>query len=514
MAEAEGRQRRVLSLRGKFALAVAAPVMFLLLLELGLFLGGYEGRPDWALYNRVPRHKPTGTVRIAVVGGSAAAGSPMSYAAGAPEFLRPLLHDIAPDQPVEVFNCAVNALGSDGVLFVAEKILPRDIDILIVYSGHNEFFTDAPLNLAVARWSPDPQTWVDGARTRRLLSDVMVLLRGGEEPDTPPTRTERELTRRAGSPKDYEPGCLAPVYEARLRRLVAMADEAGTRVVLCTLACELRNVPPVLPRHREKLTDERRAAWETTYGAGRKCLEAGDAEGALAAFAQAAAIDNGHADLLYAAGHAHLAAGQAEKALPLLAAARDRDFMSMRQTSFRNDAVRRVAALPGVVLADVEKTFQELSRDGIPCEDVFLDHVHLNLEGYLHLARAWAHAIEKAALLGDKARWDWTKARSLEAYRAAFSITPVQHAEAYAILALQMAAKEIGGRNVPALCRPEALAYIRRRGPELFAMSIRTAPHALDWRLDGVNPVYWTYIARGHALAGDHARAATIYKRA
>ncbi|NQT85654.1 hypothetical protein HQ560_02755, partial [bacterium] len=65
-----------------------------------------------------------------------------------------------------------------------------------------------------------------------------------------------------------------------------------------------------------------------------------------------------------------------------------------------------------------------------------------------------------------------------------------------------------------ALCRPEALAYIRRRGPELFAMSIRTAPHALDWRLDVVNPVYWTYIARGHALAGDHARAATIYKRA
>jgi tetratricopeptide (TPR) repeat protein len=508
MAEADGRRRRVLSLRGKLMLAAAAPVMFLLLLELCLYLGGYEGRPDIALYDRMPHEKAAGTLRIAVVGGSAAAGAPLDHAAGPVEILGLLLRDVVPDTPVEVFNCAVNALASDGVLTVAEKILPRQVDILVVYSGHNEFFTVGIVNEAVTRWSPDPQAWYERTRTWRLLGDMALLLRGGEDAGDTRTRTERAVAGRVGAATDYKPGSLAPDYEARLRRLVDMAAEHGTRVVLCTLASNVSSAPPTMPRHREGLTDAQLAAWQKAYGTGRERLAAGEVDEALASFAAAAAIDDGHADLLYATGQAYLAAGQPEKAAARLVAAKDRDFMAMRQTSARNDAVRRLAAPSGVVLADVEDAFRSRASD-----TVFLDHVHLSADGCLHLARAWAQAIEQAGLLGDAARWDWSAARSAEDYIAMLAVPPAQRAAGYKILALQMAHNEIGGSRVPALSRPEMLDYLRRRGPELFAMAIREDRHALDDQLALVDPIAWCYIARAYALTGDHARAEAIYKR-
>ena len=172
MTESGRRPRRVLSLRAKLLLAAASPVVFLLLLELGLAVAGYAARQEWAPYDRFRARKPAGTVRIAVVGGSAAAGCPFEHRGGPVAFLRQLLRDVAPGQPTEVVNCAVNALASGGILLLLDKIVERDIDVLIVYSGHNEFYNEPSVNHAVATWEPDELSWYRKTRAYSLLQDM------------------------------------------------------------------------------------------------------------------------------------------------------------------------------------------------------------------------------------------------------------------------------------------------------------------------------------------------------
>ena len=123
MSEQAARARRRLTWRGKVLLAVAAPIAFLGLAELALAVAGFQPREVPAPCESVPAHKARGTVRIVVVGGSAAAGYPFGPRGGPAPFLRELLRDVAPGQRTEVFNCGVNALASEGLVVLVRKLV-------------------------------------------------------------------------------------------------------------------------------------------------------------------------------------------------------------------------------------------------------------------------------------------------------------------------------------------------------------------------------------------------------
>ena len=265
MPEAQGRARRVLPTYVKACLAVGSPVAFLGLLELALAVVGYGAKEQLALYDWVPSRKRAGVVRICVVGGSAAAGWPFGPRGGPVPFLRVLLRDVVPGQRTEVYNCAVNALTSEGVALVARRLMAYEPDVLIVYSGHNEFFSDPALTRAVGRWEPRKAGWHRRTRAYALLQDVALLVRGGASAggDDTLTRTERAEMGLLGSPGAFEPGKLALPLEARLREIVELAKGHGVAVVLSTLASNIRRVPPTKPVHRSGLTAEQLAAWRT-----------------------------------------------------------------------------------------------------------------------------------------------------------------------------------------------------------------------------------------------------------
>jgi tetratricopeptide (TPR) repeat protein len=76
--------------------------------------------------------------------------------------------------------------------------------------------------------------------------------------------------------------------------------------------------------------------------------------------------------------------------------ARDLDTVRFRADAIVNDITRQVAAglaAEGVYLVDVEHEFASISPDGIPGEDVFFEHVHLNFHGNYLLARCVLHKL-------------------------------------------------------------------------------------------------------------------------
>ncbi|MCB9837698.1 MAG: SGNH/GDSL hydrolase family protein, partial [Phycisphaeraceae bacterium] len=84
--------------------------------------------------------KPAGTVRIVVVGGSAAEGSPWSRHLAASSFLQAMLSDCWPEREVEVINLGTTAIASFPVLGIATESLRYDPDLVVAYLGNNEFY--------------------------------------------------------------------------------------------------------------------------------------------------------------------------------------------------------------------------------------------------------------------------------------------------------------------------------------------------------------------------------------
>ncbi len=502
MAEQAVRARRRLTWRGKLALAVASPIAFLGLAELALAVAGYQPHEVRAPYERFSARKAPGTVRIMVLGGSAAAGYPFAPRGGPAPFLRELLRDVAPGQRTEVLNCGVNALASAGLTILARKLLDYQPDALIIYSGHNEFYNMPDVNRLVAKWDPEPPSWIRRSRTLAMLADTVAMIRGG--PPEPPhaTRAEQAAVGTLGVPNDYTPGMLAPPYEARLREIVWLAGERKVPVVLCTPASNLRDVPPPCPRHRPGLTAEQLAAWQAAYQEGRTQAAAGRHEAALAAFAKAAAIDREEAGLLYDQARSLWALGKQAEAKPLFVAARDRDYMPMRATSPILDAVRRVALEPGVALADAEAVFAEASPGGVPGDELFLDHVHLTLRGAMILAECWAHALERGGLLGGRAGWDWPRARAQETYERDLRLAPEFVAQGYMFIGSQCAGAEAGGRLVAGFRRPQFVEHARERGSRLMAEALRLDPAAAGALQKRHDPYVGCYLANAYLRLG------------
>ena len=504
------RSRRILPTWAKALTAVAAPVAFLALLELGLAVGGYQARGPGNIYDRFSRHKPRGTVRILVVGASAAAGWPLEAKCGPVPFLRVLLRDVAPGQPTQVLCCAVSALTSEGVLMLVRRLADYEPDVVIVYCGHNEFFSMPGLRRLVAGWDPEPPPWPLRTRIVALLRDMAVFVRGGPPPEDERTRAELAQTGQIASPRDYEPDSLAPAYEARLREIVLAARRGGAKVLLSTLASNLRDSPPTQPQHRAGLAPEQLAAWDAAYTQGRALAKAGDAQGALAAFARAAAIDGSHAGLLFEIGRQHHALGHWPEARTALAAARDRDYIPMRATTPRNEAVRRVARSLDVPLADALAAFDAAAPGGIPGDDLFVDHVHLSLEGAWTLARCWASALETQGMLGPSASWDWSRARPREACETALGLTDTDRAAAHRDVGRQYALGEHGGRLVAAFRRPQLVESLRRRGRRHFAEALRLDPTVLQGFLADFEPYTHCYIALACVDLGQPDRGVEI----
>ena len=88
-------------------------------------------------------------------------------------------------------------------------------------------------------------------------------------------------------------------------------------------------------------------------------------------------------------------------ALPLLQQARDEDSLRFRAPTEFNQLLRDIASTEQLTLVDVEQHFRRHSEAGVIGNDLLLEHVHPNTQGYLLLADAFYRAIVQSGVLGE-----------------------------------------------------------------------------------------------------------------
>ena len=348
--------------------------------------------------------KPADVTRVFVLGESAAMGDP-EPAYGLSRMLRVLLDAHFPGRQFEVVNVAITAINSHVVREIARDCSGRQGDVWVIYMGNNEVV--GPFGAGTVfgdQVPPRPlihaQLALKRTRVGQAIEDLKWrLLKPG---DAPRSWGGMEMFLRQQVRQD-DPR-MSPVYQnfaANLRDIVRLGLGTGARVVVSSVASNLKDCPPFASAHRSGLTAAQLAEWEQTTQTGATNEAAGRFTEALDFYERAARLDETHAELRFRIGRCLLALGRDDAARGAFVKARDLDTLRFRADGPINDAIVRVAReleLSGVRFVDGAAAIAAASPHGLPSAEFLYEHVHFNFAGTYRLARAVAESI--AATLG------------------------------------------------------------------------------------------------------------------
>jgi tetratricopeptide (TPR) repeat protein len=367
-------------------------------------------------------NKPAGALRVFILGESAALGDPRPQF-GAGRYLEVLLRERFPGQDFEVVNTGIIAINSHVILPIARECARRQGDVWIIYMGNNEMVGPFGAATVFGRQAPALSVvrltlGIQRARLGQLLVDLVRRLKG---PSTDAAWHGLEMFQNnIVPPDDPRREVVYHSFARNLEDILEAGINSGARVLLSTVAVNLKDCPPFASELGGHIKPAERAAYE------KLCAEASaaEAQGNLAraaqAYEEAGRLCPRSAELQFRLGACQQRLGNTAAARRAFESAVDCDALPCRADSRINgiisEAGRRFAgsrAGSGFAFCDAVSALAQDSRAGtppsggsilrpaadsqagIPGQESFYEHVHLNFEGNYRLARAWAAGLEK-----------------------------------------------------------------------------------------------------------------------
>lgn len=358
-------------------------------------------------YQSILRVKPDGALRVFTFGGSATAGLGYSPNATFARHLERMLRRALPGRVVEVVNLGIVALSSKQVQVLVDEACARyEPDLVIVYSGNNEFLEIHAEKYAASRATPLARAAGVLARSRIYR----VLQRALAGPPETPSLARRDVSREELRHTqaeiiehvDLEPADVRAVVDAYEARLDAMARAASARDVPMLLSTVASNWKwrgrSDLPRDwvRDLLPDApqpaSRETWERAVRALSEELAGGDAPEAH--------------ELLFRRAVAHERLGRFDAARDDYRAAMNQDPHLRRALDAMNERVRRVAERRGVRLVDLVDALARRAEHGIVGFGELYDYVHFTPRGAVLAAVAFYRGAQASGLAPPDAALD------------------------------------------------------------------------------------------------------------
>lgn len=333
----------------------------------------------------IPAEKPAGTYRIFVLGESAAMGDPdPAYAFS--RYLEVMLRKRYPSMNFEVINTGSVAVNSHVLLPLARGLAKQRPDLFIIYSGNNE---------VVGPYGPGTALTSSGMALPVIRSSIFFRS----------TRVGQLLTKLGTQKKEWggmemfldkQMPASSPLmkyaysnFEANLRDTVAVARASGARVIVSTVATNLKDSAPFASMHRDGLTQDALRSWTALVQQGSELESARSFADSLKADEAAEKIDDQYAELEFRIARSSWMLGDYAAARQHFQRSRDLDTLRFRADSRINDINRSVAAsTQGAELVDADAVFSEQSPNGIVGSDLVYEHVHMTPVGNYLLARA------------------------------------------------------------------------------------------------------------------------------
>ena len=301
----------------------------------------------------------------------------------------------------EVINVAFTAINSHVILPIARECAAHEGDLWIIYMGNNEMV--GPFGAAtVFGWQAPSLPYVrlvlalQRLRTGQWLMELGRKFRGrGAKaaawggmgmflhnqiaPDSP----RKEIVYRN--------------FQKNLDDIVRAGVNSGAKVLLNTVAVNLKDCPPFASMSGSHLSAADRAQFEQLYTNGMQAAAQKESAKAAELFERAAQLDAKSAELQFHWGECLLAQTNLAGAREHFQLACDNDALPFRADSRINGAIRAEREKIGpedLILFDAAAALGARSGTGICGQETFYEHVHFDFDGRYRLGLAWAEQIE------------------------------------------------------------------------------------------------------------------------
>jgi tetratricopeptide (TPR) repeat protein len=344
--------------------------------------------------------KPSNTYRIFILGESAARGDPeMPYAAS--RYLEELLKERFPKTHFEVANLGMTAIDSHVIVPIARESARTGGDLWIIYMGNNEmvgpfgaatvFGAKAP-PLALVRLNLALQT----TRVGQLLVELGRKLKG-RGPNASWGGMEMFLGNQL-RPDDPRKEAVYQNFARNLHDIIRAGLDSGAKILLNTVAVNLKDCPPFASLTNSNLPPAERARFDQFYAQACSAEAQHDLAGASQKFALASKVASQCADLQYRWGQCSLALSNLAAAREHLQKACDDDALPFRADSRINGAIEMAGhqfASEKLAFFDAAAALENDLPSGLCGQETFYEHVHFNFDGNFRLGRAWANQVAK-----------------------------------------------------------------------------------------------------------------------
>ncbi|MGB0638190.1 MAG: hypothetical protein ACPGTU_02585, partial [Myxococcota bacterium] len=332
--------------------------------------------------------------RILILGASAAYGEMYTAFTAFSGQLQNTLRRAAPDTAIEVLNLAHGGMGSRQVGEMLFRILENDKpDLVVIYTGNNEYHELRALKARSERYDPRAELLRRRLSKSYLYRTLREYLVPSDNTLAPPEGVEWLPVGRMDVQVDSDDRKLGELlYGEHLRDMILAAQENDVPIMITTVATNLRDhidqgTPGTLSQEGERALHSLGAMVDQIPPA-RFAAEVGKHQAVLQT-----------EGAQYRLGHLFLRAGLDEAALD---AFENKEMLSLRpMTSNRalRSVVRNASKQYDVPLCDLAAALADASENGIPGNNVFLDHCHPNAAGHSILGQALSECILQQDIL-------------------------------------------------------------------------------------------------------------------
>jgi tetratricopeptide (TPR) repeat protein len=370
------------------------------------------GRTEWLRVNRgfleryfplgipiLPELKPTvfraskqpGTFRVLCLGESSMFGTPYQVSATIPAMVRRKLRRMYPDRDIEVISLAASAINSHVIRDLAERSIGWEPDVVLIYTGHNEFYGPEGLGAGwLERWFPWTIRWKFG------LQDfaVFAALRRALTP-APSLQEEPNLMRQVSKgttvhPRSEDESRVYREFETNLDAVLDLYRGEGIPCIVSDVTSNLE-FPPFLADPIADDIPPRTAIDSLIFRAPR------DAASQMARAWIASYPENAEAE--YRAGMMFAGLGEFAEARKWLSAARDHDLLRFRAPETINAIIRRCSERNSAWFISADSAIASLTHPRLPGRIYFWEHLHLTYMGYAEIAGEFVRAMIERDIL-------------------------------------------------------------------------------------------------------------------
>ncbi len=334
--------------------------------------------------------KPDTCYRIFILGGSSAQGFPYQSGVSFGRILNYRLQDAFPDKLIEVINLAMVATNSYTQADFIDEVLENKPDLILIYAGHNEYYgalgVGSVENGGNVRWIKRLNLKLMHLRTyqlvQRIISKSFNTFSGDLTENPTATLMEQIVKEKAigfGSEMYYEG---IEQFHTNMEEIISKTHKKKIPVLIGEIVSNVRDIKP---------------------------------------FKSIKSKNYPLADSVYIQAQKYDTIGAYKQAHQRYDQAKDLDGIRFRAPEDLNDVIHELGKKYKIPVVPVKSVFESKSPDGIIGNQLMLEHLHPNVDGYFLLADAYFKSMKDNRLI--KKEWDPNLCKSNSYYRSHWGFT-------------------------------------------------------------------------------------------